>query len=137
MISIITPLYNQGHFLPETLESALAQTYTDFEIVIVNDASTDNSLEVAMKYAAQYPNKIRVVCNPVNLGLAATRNVGIAHSVGEFILPLDSDDKIRDKLAGLHMNLAPGFVIIADGESPSLRKHCWLKQTKKKNCAVN
>jgi glycosyltransferase involved in cell wall biosynthesis len=93
-VSIITPLYNQAHFLSETLESALAQTYTDFEIVIVNDASTDNSLEVATKYAAQYPKKIRVVCNPVNLGLAATRNVGIAHSVGEFILPLDSDDKI-------------------------------------------
>ena len=94
MISIITPLYNQGHFLPETLESALAQTYTDFEIVIVNDASTDNSSEVAMKYAAQYPNKIRVVCNSVNLGLAATRNVGIRWSTGDFILPLDSDDKI-------------------------------------------
>ena len=93
-VSIITPLYNQGRFLPETIESALVQTYTDFEVVIVNDASTDNSLEVATKYAAQYPNKIRVICNPVNLGLAATRNVGIAHSVGEFILPLDSDDKI-------------------------------------------
>ncbi len=94
MISIITPLYNQGHFLGETLDSALSQTYQDFEIVIVNDASTDDSLSVAEKYAAQYPNKIRVVCNDVNKGLAATRNVGIAHSSGEFILPLDSDDKI-------------------------------------------
>ena len=94
MISIITPLYNQGHFLGETLDSVLSQTYQDFEIVIVNDASTDDSLSVAEKYAAQYPNKIRVVCNDVNKGLAATRNVGIAHSSGEFILPLDSDDKI-------------------------------------------
>lgn len=89
-VSIITPLYNQAEYVAETIESALAQTYKDVEIIVVNDASTDGSLDVANRYA----DRIKIVSNPVNRGLPATRNVAIAHSTGDLILPLDSDDKI-------------------------------------------
>lgn len=94
-VSIIVPLYNQGHFLPETLDSALAQTYHNYEIIVVNDASTDNSIEVANRYADKNPKRIQVINNSVNLGLPATRNVAIRAATGSMILPLDSDDRIH------------------------------------------
>ena len=89
-VSIITPLYNQEEYIAETIESALAQTYKDVEIIVVNDASTDGSLAVAQKYA----DRVKIVSNPVNRGLPATRNIAISHATGDLILPLDSDDKI-------------------------------------------
>jgi glycosyltransferase involved in cell wall biosynthesis len=95
-VSIIVPLYNQADFVRETLDSALAQSYPDFEIIIVNDASTDGrSGQVADAYALGNPARIRVIHNPVNLGLPATRNVAIRAATGELILPLDSDDRIH------------------------------------------
>lgn len=89
-VSIITPLYNQSEYVAETIESALAQTYKDVEIIVINDASTDNSLEIVSRYA----DRVKILNNPVNRGLPATRNIAIANSTGDLILPLDSDDKI-------------------------------------------
>jgi len=89
-VSVIIPLYNQAEFVSETIESVLAQTYKNYESVIVNDASTDNSLEVAKRYMPH----VKVLSNPQNMGLPATRNAAIRNSDGELILPLDSDDKI-------------------------------------------
>lgn len=89
-VSIIIPLYNQEEYVAETIESALAQTYKSFEVIVVNDASTDGSLKIAEQYA----DRVRIVYNSVNLGLPATRNVAVRHSTGDLILPLDSDDKI-------------------------------------------
>jgi glycosyltransferase involved in cell wall biosynthesis len=93
-VSILVPLYNQASFVAETFDSILAQTYIDWEIICVNDASKDNSLEVAAKYADKH-SQIRVMSNKVNRGLPATRNIALGHSVGDLILPLDSDDWIE------------------------------------------
>lgn len=90
-VSVIIPLYNQAEFVSETIESILNQTYKNYEIVVVNDASTDNSLEVVSKYAQHIK---AIITHPVNRGLPATRNTAIKNSTGELILPLDSDDKI-------------------------------------------
>ena len=90
-VSILIPLYNQGKFVTETLESIFAQTYKDFEVVCVDDASTDDSLAVVTKFA----DRVRVFSNPTNRGLPATRNIALGHSVGDLILPLDSDDWIE------------------------------------------
>lgn len=92
-ISVIVPLYNQGQFVAETFDSLLAQTHKDIEVICVNDASTDNSLEVAQGYADKH-SQIRVISNPKNIGLPPTRNVGLRSCTGEFVLPLDSDDWI-------------------------------------------
>ena len=87
-ISIIIPCYNHAAFLPDAIESALAQDYPDVEVIVVNDGSTDNSSEVARRYP------VRLI-EQENKGLSAARNTGIRAATGTWILPLDSDDKIE------------------------------------------
>ena len=90
-VSVIIPCYNHGEFLKDSIESVLAQTMQDFEIIIVDDGSTD-SLTKKLLSSLEYP-KTSVISTP-NQGLAAARNNGIAASSGSYILPLDADDKI-------------------------------------------
>jgi len=92
LISVIVPCYNQGIYLKETIQSALASTYRPLEIIIINDGSTDNSLELARVLEAQHP-EVRVL-NQANAGVTKARNMGIAKAQGEYILPLDGDDLI-------------------------------------------
>lgn len=93
-VSIIIPCYNQAEYLPETLDSVLAQTYADWECVIVDDGSTDQSCEVAQRYVANDPRFQYLY--QANQGPSAARNNGIKHTNGEFVLPLDADDLIAD-----------------------------------------
>jgi glycosyltransferase involved in cell wall biosynthesis len=92
-VSVVIPCYNQGRFVDEAVASVLAQTYRHFEIVVVNDGSTDEQT-TALLDAYDRP-KTRVIHTP-NQGLAAARNAGIAAAAGAYILPLDADDKIDD-----------------------------------------
>jgi len=91
-ISVIIPCYNQGQYIDETVDSVLAQTYQDFEIIIVNDGSTD---EFTINKLKNYNKPKTSVIHTVNQKLSAARNNGIKASAGEYILPLDSDDKIH------------------------------------------
>lgn len=91
-ISIIVPCYNQAQYLAETLDSVLAQTFLDWECVIVNDGSPDNTEQIAKLYCDKDSRFVYVFQQ--NAGLATARNSGINHSSGKYILPLDSDDKI-------------------------------------------
>lgn len=93
LVSIIVPCFNHAAYLPDALQSVLDQTYTQWECIIINDASTDNTALVAEKWI-KVDNRFKLVNNRKNLGLAESRNVGILLSKGHFILPLDSDDKI-------------------------------------------
>ncbi len=90
LVSIITPLYNGEQFLPQTIESVLAQTYPEWEMVIINDGSTDKSEEIALSYAEKDP-RIHVYSQP-NGGSASARNHGIRRAKGRYIALLDSDD---------------------------------------------
>lgn len=92
LISVIVPCYNQGIYLKETIQSALASSYRPIEILIINDGSTDHSLEIAKELEAQYP-EVRVL-DQVNAGVTKARNAGIAAAHGEYLLPLDGDDLI-------------------------------------------
>lgn len=92
LVSIVVPCYNQAKYLRETVENALKSTYRPIEILIVNDGSKDNSLELANQLAAEYP-EIRVLNQP-NGGVSVARNKGIQAAQGEIILPLDGDDLI-------------------------------------------
>lgn len=87
-VSVIIPLYNKGFIFKETLNSVLAQTFTDFEIVIVNDGSTDNSFEIA----SHFSDKRIKLLQQENKGVAAARNLGISTATAEFIAFLDADD---------------------------------------------
>ena len=99
LISIIMPSYNQGLYLSEALESVLAQTYTNWECIIVDDGSKDNTPEVSKAYCAK-DSRIQYIYQD-NCGVSAARNNGVAHSKGEFILPLDGDDKIAPEFLEL------------------------------------
>ena len=108
-ISVIVPCYNQAQYLSEALESVLAQTYTNWECIIVNDGSPDNTEEVAMTWCEK---DVRIkYFKKENGGLSSARNFGIVNSTGEYILPLDADDKIGDK----YLELAIGqFIKVPD-----------------------
>lgn len=93
-VSVIVPCYNLGKFLPDCLDSILHQSYTDWEVIVVDDASTDNSLEIAHDYAGR-DARIKVLHNTVNLHVSGTRNKGIINSTGKYIIPLDADDRLE------------------------------------------
>jgi hypothetical protein len=92
-VSVCITSYNHGQFLPTALDSVLAQSYRDFEIVVVDDASTDNSLQVLESYATRHP-AVRVYTHPDqgNHGISATANLAVKKARGEYIVWLGSDD---------------------------------------------
>ncbi len=90
-ISILVAVYNGARFLQEMIDSVKAQTFTDYELVLVNDASTDNSLSI-MEEAAKNFDKIKIVTYPQNKKLPGALNEGLRHCAGEYIYRLDADD---------------------------------------------
>lgn len=98
LVSIITPNYNCKRFIAQTIESVLSQIYTNWEMLIVDDYSTDGSYEIALEYAAK-DSRIKVIRNEKNSGAAISRNKAIELAQGEFVAFLDSDDLwLPDKL---------------------------------------
>jgi len=93
-VSIVTPCLDAGAFLSEAVESVLAQTYPNWEMIIVDDGSTDLSLAIAQDYARREPARIRVLRheNGASRGKVASRNRGIEHARGRFLALLDADD---------------------------------------------
>jgi glycosyltransferase involved in cell wall biosynthesis len=87
-VSVIIPTYNRAEFISQTLDSALAQTFTDYEIIVVDDGSTDNTMQAL----AGYGDRIRVISLKTNTGPSITRNIALEMAQGEFIAFLDSDD---------------------------------------------
>ncbi len=89
--SIIVPIYNKALYVRKALQSILAQSFTDYEVVIVDDGSTDDSLAVAKDFVERIDDRWTIICQP-NAGVAAARNYGVAKSKGEYVCFLDSDD---------------------------------------------
>ena len=93
MISIIVPVYNVESYLEECLESIRQQTFTDIEVILVNDGSTDSSKEICERFC-QVDNRFKLI-NQENQGQSVARNRGVKESVGQFIMFVDSDDVIN------------------------------------------
>ena len=91
LVSVIIPCYNQGQYIDEAVDSVLAQTYQNFETIIVNDGSTD---ELSIEILGSYKKTKTTVLHTANKGLPSARNYAIKMSNGKYILPLDADDKI-------------------------------------------
>ena len=91
LVSIIMPIYNSADTLAESVDSVVAQDYKLWELIIVDDHSSDNSLEMAEEYSRTDP-RIVVIRTEKNVGSGGARNAGISHSKGELIAFLDSDD---------------------------------------------
>jgi glycosyltransferase involved in cell wall biosynthesis len=92
-VSIIVPVYNTAPFLKRCLDSLCVQSLTNIEILCIDDASTDNSLEILNEFSKK-DTRIKVFTNAKNSGAAVSRNVGIANASGEFIGFCDSDDYV-------------------------------------------
>ena len=91
--SIVIPVFNAEKFLTEALDSIVNQAYQNFEVIIINDGSTDSSIEQAFQYKGRIKN-LKII-NQINSGQGCARNVGIEHSSGDYIIFLDADDVLK------------------------------------------
>lgn len=98
-VSVIMPAFNREKYIAESIESVLEQTFKDFELIVIDDGSTDTTLTVAETFASD--PRVQIVRNEKHLGIAGTRNRALELARGEYIAPLDSDDVWldREKLA--------------------------------------
>ncbi len=113
-ISVIIPIYNVEQYLRQCIESVLSQSYNDIEVILVNDGSPDNSLDICNEFAEKYPC-IKVI-DKENGGLSDARNEGIKNSTGEYLMFLDSDDYwgynfLEDLATFIEKNEKPDYVI--------------------------
>ena len=89
-VTVFIPAYNREKYIGDAIESVLAQTYTDFEILLIDDGSTDRTVEIMHSYTDP---RLRIIRNEKNLGIPKTRNKGIENARGQYIAMLDSDDR--------------------------------------------
>lgn len=124
-ISVVVPCYNQAEFMDECLQSVLDQTYQDWECIIVNDGSPDNTENVALEWTAK-DNRFRYL-KKENGGLSSARNAGIESAKGEWILPLDCDDKIGNQYLQLaSAEFKKNYTIIyCEAEYFGIKKEQW------------
>ena len=88
-VTVVIPAYNSQKYINETIESILNQTFSDFELLIINDCSTDNTLKILNSYKNE---KIKIYSNEKNMGITPTRNRGFDLAKGEYITFMDHDD---------------------------------------------
>ena len=109
-VSIVLPVYNTGKYLPQCLDSILNQTYQDFELICVNDGSTDNSAQIIEKYILN-DDRIRLITQQ-NMYCGVARNNGLSIATGKYVIFLDSDDYFENRL--LELSLAKAEETAAD-----------------------
>lgn len=102
-VSIIVPVYNVENYLKRCLDSILKQTYTDFEIICVDDCSSDCSQDILEDYGEKYPEKITVLYNKVNSGQGKSRESALKIAKGDYIIFIDSDDYIKNDYIETYM----------------------------------
>ena len=142
-ISIIIPVFNTSKYLPDCLDSILNQKFDDFEIICINDGSTDDSKEILNQYAQKDP-RIKII-NQKNQGLAASRNHGIDHAKGDYILFIDSDDYIeKDSLEEIYdiafnnnLDLLLFKMINFDSKTKKLSQYSYFEMNKLKKRVKN
>ena len=113
-ISVIMPVYNSEKYLREAINSILCQTFKDFELIIINDGSADNSRSIIQEFQKQ-DTRIKLIENEKNLGISRSLNLGIDHAVGKYIARMDSDDisiksRFSNQVKILELNPEIGFL---------------------------
>jgi glycosyltransferase involved in cell wall biosynthesis len=113
-VSVVIPCHNYARFLPQAVASVLAQTYRDWEVIVVDDGSTDDTAAVVRSLMARHPDRRIRLIQQANAGVSAARNAGITASRARYILPLDADDVIGptmlEKTAAV-LDATPGIAI--------------------------
>lgn len=132
LVSIITPFFNAEAYFEETIESVIAQTYENWELLLIDDGSTDSSTAIAQRFAAQYPGKIRYLEHEghQNRGKSTSRNLGIQQAKGDYLALLDADDvflpqKLEKQVALLQAHPEVGMVY-----GPTLYWYGWTGQAR-------
>ena len=133
-VSVVIPVYNGERFLQDSINSVLGQTFTDFEIVIVDDGSTDGSTDIVRSYSDA---RLRMVSHAQNRGLAEARNTGIRSSRGIYVALLDSDDiaeptRLADQVEAMEQDLGLAYLgtwaLMFNSEVPTATK-LWKTET--------
>lgn len=91
LLTVYMPVFNASPYLAQSIESILSQTYTNFEFIIIDDASTDNSWKIIKKYA-RLDKRLRIYQNKLNLGVSLTSNIAISYARGKYLARMDADD---------------------------------------------
>jgi glycosyltransferase involved in cell wall biosynthesis len=127
LVSVVTIFLDAQDFIEEAIASVIAQTYPRWELLLVDDGSTDDSPAIAQEYARRHPDRIRYLTHPggQNLGMSAARNLGIRAARGDYLAFLDADDvylphKLEAQVSILEREPAAGMVY-----GPSLHWHSW------------
>lgn len=100
-VSVLMPAFNAEEFIGQAIDSVLSQSYSDFELVVVNDGSTDSTRRIVLDYA---DNRIRLIDKPTNEGLAAARNLALYAAKGHYVAWLDADDVAHPRRLGLQVS---------------------------------
>ncbi len=118
LISVVIPVFNRDKYLAESIASVFAQTYDNWELLLVDDGSTDKSYEMELDYAARHPERIRCITheNRENRGISASRNLGSREARGAYIASLDSDDmwvptKLEHQVSILNKHPEVGLIV--------------------------
>lgn len=130
MISIIIPVYNTEKYLDQCIQSCLNQTFTDFELILINDASTDSSLYICNKYK-QLDSRVHIINKSINEGVDKSRFTGLEHAQGKYILFIDSDDWLdsSDVLSFMYEKAEETEADYVEiGMQRILDKHKWIKR---------
>ena len=99
-VSVVMPIYNVEAFVEDAIKSVLAQSFSNFELILVNDCSPDNSLALCQQFKDA---RIRIISHDVNQGLSAARNTGIRHAIGRYVAFIDSDDMWHPEKLAQHV----------------------------------
>ncbi len=146
LFSVVIPLYNYADVVVQAIESVLTQDGENFELIVINDGSTDKGDEVVQHHLQQHAGSYRYISQP-NAGVSAARNRGIAESRGQYLIFLDADDELTPHalrtLAGVISKVGPVEGIIIGGHitrtagRPDQRHHIQTLPTDRKRCFVD
>jgi len=111
-VSIVIPVYNKGKYLKETLSSVDKQLENDLEVIIIDDASTDNSFDIINDFVSNTKKQTKVIKNDTNMGVAYSRNMGIEESKADYVTFLDADDVLDDSFMEVMLDKAKKFPLV-------------------------
>ena len=127
LVTAIMIFFDAARFIDEAIASVVAQTWSNWELILVDDGSTDESSAVARRWAARHPDRIRVLEHPghANLGMSASRNLGVGHARGDFVAFLDADDVWLPHKLAMHVGILEAHPDVAMVYGPAQYWYGW------------
>ncbi|MDR4508965.1 MAG: glycosyltransferase family 2 protein [Candidatus Brocadiaceae bacterium] len=126
-VSVIIPFFNASKYIKEAIESVLSQSYANWELILVNDGSTDSSSDIVFPYVSRHRDRMKILSHVglTNRGTSASRNLGIKHARGNLLGFLDADDVWKDNFLEYHVSIFDQYPEISMSYGPGLWWHSW------------